>query len=138
MEALSGQAGVAGDELEINIQVKRAYDKPRPDDGSRILVDRLWPRGLNRKDLQIDDWVKELAPSNELRKWYGHERKRWKEFKKRYFQELESHAEATEQLIKEYGKSRLTLLYAAKDESYNNATALKEYLEKKAESRPSL
>ncbi|MEN6319712.1 MAG: DUF488 family protein [Syntrophaceae bacterium] len=123
--------------MKINIQVKRAYNKPHPDDGSRILVDRLWPRGLTRNGLKIDDWVKEIAPSNDLRKWYGHDHKRWEEFKKRYFQELEDRAELTEQLMKTYGKSRLTLLYAAKDESFNNATALKEYLERKAESNPS-
>jgi len=109
------------------IKVKRVYDPLEKDDGIRILVDRLWPRGI-RRDL-IDVWLKDVAPSDELRRWYNHEPDKWEEFKRRYFEELSRNpkVEILLQLIKK--GNNVTLLYASKS-PYNNAMALKEYLEK--------
>ncbi|MFP3234220.1 MAG: DUF488 family protein [Sulfolobaceae archaeon] len=109
------------------IKVKRVYDPLEKDDGIRILVDRLWPRGI-RRDL-IDVWLKDVAPSDELRRWYNHEPDKWEEFKRRYFEELSRNpkVEILLQLIKK--GNNVTLLYASKS-PYNNAVALKEYLEK--------
>ena len=109
------------------IKVKRVYDPLEKDDGIRILVDRLWPRGIRRS--QIDVWLKDVAPSDELRRWYNHEPDKWEEFKKRYFEELSRNpkVEILLQLIKK--GNNVTLLYASKS-PYNNAVALKEYLEK--------
>lgn len=115
----------------MSIDLKRAYDRPARSDGHRILVDRIWPRGIVKADLRIDAWLKELAPSNGLRKWFGHDPKKWGEFKKRYAGELEQHAEAFEQLV-EIAKARhVTLVFAAKDTEHNNAVALKEHLERR-------
>lgn len=113
------------------IKVKRVYDPIEKDDGIRILVDRLWPRGV-KKD-KIDIWMKEIAPSDELRKWFAHDPNKWEEFKARYFEELERNPKLSTliKLVKE-GKD-ITLLHAAKS-PYNNAVALKEYLEKKVNS----
>jgi uncharacterized protein YeaO (DUF488 family) len=109
------------------IKVKRVYDPLEKDDGIRILVDRLWPRGIRRS--QIDVWLKDVAPSDELRKWYNHDPDKWEEFKRRYFEELSRNpkVEILLQLIKK--GNNVTLLYASKS-PYNNAVALKEYLEK--------
>jgi len=109
------------------IKVKRVYDPLEKDDGIRILVDRLWPRGIRRS--QIDVWLKDVTPSDELRRWYNHEPDKWEEFKKRYFEELSRNpkVEILLQLIKK--GNNVTLLYASKS-PYNNAVALKEYLEK--------
>ncbi|MFP3218948.1 MAG: DUF488 domain-containing protein [Acidianus sp.] len=109
------------------IKVKRVYDPLDKDDGIRILVDRLWPRGV-KKD-QVDVWLKDIAPSDELRKWYNHEPEKWEEFKRKYFEELSRNpkVEILLQLIKK--GNNVTLLYASKS-PYNNAVALKEYLEK--------
>lgn len=113
----------------MSIGLKRAYDVPAASDGHRILVDRIWPRGIAKADLRIDVWLKDLAPSDSLRKWFGHDPKKWGEFKKRYAGELEQHAEALEQLV-EIAKSRhVTLVFGAKDTEHNNAVALKEELE---------
>jgi uncharacterized protein YeaO (DUF488 family) len=112
------------------IRMKRIYEseKPSPDDGKRILIDRLWPRGLKKEDVVIDEWLKELSPSNELRKWFGHDPARWQEFKERYRRELEGKADILEKLRKDTKKSTVTLLYAAKDTEHNNAVVLKEIL----------
>jgi len=109
------------------IKVKRVYDSLEKDDGIRILVDRLWPRGV-KKD-QVDVWLKDIAPSDELRKWYNHDPNKWEEFKRKYFEELSRNpkVEILLQLIKK--GNNVTLLYASKS-PYNNAVALKEYLEK--------
>lgn len=112
------------------LRLKRIYDQPEKDDGVRILVDRLWPRGLNKEKAKVDLWLKNIAPSNELRKWFGHEPDKWDEFKKRYCAELKKNSAVTQ--LKEYmKKGRVTLLYSAKDEKHNNAVALKEFLEKR-------
>lgn len=114
----------------MSIQVKRAYDEPGGDDGYRVLVDRIWPRGLTKDHLQIDQWIKEVAPTTDLRKWFGHDADRWGPFKKRYFKELASHGDEIHLLRQLAEKGRLTLVYGAKDRTHNNAVALKEYLER--------
>lgn len=111
------------------ISVKRVYDKPGPKDGVRILVDRLWPRGLSKVDAKIDVWLKAVAPSNELRRWYGHDPQKWAEFKKRYFAELDTGKDVVTELLSHVRKGRASLLFAAKDPLHNNAAALKEYID---------
>jgi uncharacterized protein YeaO (DUF488 family) len=112
----------------MKILVKRAYDKPQAKDGQRILVDRLWPRGLSKADAKLDVWLKSVAPSNQLRKWYQHDVQKWPEFKKKYFAELEAKTEAVDELLGYVKKRNVTFLYAAKEPEYNNAVALKEYM----------
>ena len=112
------------------LKLKRAYEPPTPDDGERILVERLWPRGLTKAKAKIDLWMKEISPSPELRKWYSHEVAKWKEFQKRYRQELKGHKEQVESLRKKAKSGVVTLVYAAKDDAHNSARVLKEYLEK--------
>lgn len=115
--------------LYVMIQIKRAYDEPSEDDGARVLVDRMWPRGISKEDLNYDKWLKGLAPSNDLRKWYDHDADKFEEFSKRYKKELEDHQEQVDKLISLHkDHSKLTLIYAAKDEEHNNAAVLKEYL----------
>lgn len=111
------------------VRVKRVYEKPSATDGCRILVDRIWPRGLNKQTARIDSWPKEIAPTTQLRKWFHHDPAKWKEFKKRYFQELNTHPEQANSLIKQTAKGPVTLVFGAKDEQHNNAIALKEYLD---------
>lgn len=113
------------------IKLKRIYEKPSRGDGYRVLVDRIWPRGISKEAAKIDAWHKEIAPSNDLRKWFGHEPEKWKEFKARYFAELKDRSEAVEELVSIVKKRSVTFVYAAKDEQMNNAAALKEYIEKK-------
>jgi uncharacterized protein YeaO (DUF488 family) len=115
--------------LKNSIKVKRVYDNPSAEDGIRILVDRLWPRGLKKVPAKLDDWLKGIAPSDELRKWFGHDPDRWEEFKARYFHELERQNEAINKIREKASSSTVTLLFAARDETHNNAVALKEYLE---------
>jgi len=114
----------------VGLQTKRIYEQPDKTDGLRVLVDRLWPRGLTKKEAQIDDWLKEIAPSTRLRKWFGHDPARWKEFKQRYVAELKDHREQLEHLAQESRKRTVTLLFGAKDVTHNNAVVLKEYIEK--------
>ena len=114
----------------MGVQIKRVYDQPARADGRRVLVDRVWPRGLTKKQAQVDDWLKEIAPSTALRKWFGHDPVRWKEFKKRYANELNNQRERVEQLAREARKQTVTLLFGAKDIEHNNAVALKEHIEK--------
>jgi uncharacterized protein YeaO (DUF488 family) len=111
------------------IKVKRLYATPGPDDGTRILVDRLWPRGLTKEQARIDLWLKDIAPSNELRKWYGHDPDKWAEFRKRYFRELGTVAEAVEVLLERVRGGPVTFLFSSKELDINNARALKEYVE---------
>jgi uncharacterized protein YeaO (DUF488 family) len=112
-----------------NIQLKRAFGPASKKDGYRVLVDRIWPRGLRKEQLRIDDWMKEIAPSTELRKWFGHEPAKWKEFRRRYFAELSDRPELVGRLVEVARSGPLTLVYSAKDEEHNNAVALREYLE---------
>lgn len=116
----------------MQIRVKRVYENPGPGDGARILVDRVWPRGLRRSDAKIDLWLREIAPSTELRKWFSHDPSRWAEFRERYFCELNGNAEGVQKLLETVSKGRVSLLFGAKEEAMNNAVALKEYLEDRA------
>jgi uncharacterized protein YeaO (DUF488 family) len=113
----------------VSIRLKRVYEKPTKADGRRVLVDRIWPRGLKKSEARIDEWLKEIAPTTALRKWFAHDPGKWKEFKKRYSRELDKHRETIEELAREIRKSTVTLLFAAKNTEYNNAVALKEHLE---------
>lgn len=112
----------------MKLQIKRAYEAPEKSDGVRILVDRLWPRGLSRDRAAIDQWLNGIAPSTELRQWFAHQPERWPEFRRRYFAELDLQPEAVAGLRAALGKKSATLVYAAKDEKHNNAQALLEYL----------
>jgi uncharacterized protein YeaO (DUF488 family) len=111
------------------VRLKRVYDQPESGDGRRLLVDRLWPRGLSRDAARLDGWLKEIAPSDGLRRWFGHDPARWEEFRDRYRAELGQHASLLEQLRSEGRSGVLTLLYAARDAERNNAVVLKEVLE---------
>ncbi|WP_298438815.1 DUF488 family protein [Geobacter sp.] len=111
------------------VGIKRIYDPPAPEDGTRVLVDRLWPRGIAKDEARIDEWLKEIAPSDELRKWFGHDPARWEEFRERYRRELEAKGEPLERLRALAGKGTVTLLFAARDEEHNNAVVLKEILD---------
>ncbi len=115
------------------IQIKRVYSTPEKSDGVRLLIDRLWPRGIKKSELSLDEWIKELAPSAEVRKKFGHDREHWKEFKAEYLKELRTPEakEKLEEIAKLARKMNLTLLYSARDEEYNNARVLKEVLERK-------
>lgn len=116
-----------------DIRLKRAYETPARSDGPRILVDRLWPRGIKKEDAEITEWLKDLAPSTELRKWFDHDPEKWPEFQKRYLDEIKS---ADSEALKKLGEcldenKRVTLVFAAKDTEHNNAVALKHYVENK-------
>jgi uncharacterized protein YeaO (DUF488 family) len=114
------------------IGLKRAYEPPAAGDGYRALVDRVWPRGLTKDALELDAWLKDLAPSAALRKWFGHDPKKWEEFRERYFRELDGQRPAIEEFARRAREGRLTLVFAARDEKRNNAVALKDYLERRA------
>ncbi|MEC8879386.1 MAG: DUF488 domain-containing protein [Pseudomonadota bacterium] len=111
------------------IQCKRVYHPAARSDGHRVLVDRVWPRGIKKEDLHADEWRKELAPSSELRKWFNHDPERWAAFYQKFHAELAHQRDAVEAVLAAAGGGTLTLLYAAKDEAHNNAVALKKYLE---------
>ncbi|RNC66343.1 MAG: DUF488 domain-containing protein [Desulfuromonadales bacterium] len=110
------------------VRIKRIYDPPAPEDGKRILVDRLWPRGIARDEARLHEWLKEIAPGNELRKQFCHDPERWEEFRASYRRELEANAELLDRLRKLAREEMVTLLYAAKDEEHNNAVVLEEML----------
>ncbi len=117
----------------MDIQLKRAYHPAKPSDGFRILVDRLWPRGISKKSARIDLWLKEVAPSTELRKWFAHDPDKWTTFRKRYFQELKKHPDEIAEILERIRQGRVSLIYGAKDVEHNDAVALKEYLETRGE-----
>lgn len=110
------------------LKTKRAYDPPSQADGARILVDRVWPRGVSKEDLNADLWLKEAAPSTELRRWFGHDRERWHEFRRRYFNELDEAAEAVDAIRRRLRRQDVTLLFSARDTEHNQAEALRDYL----------
>ena len=110
------------------VKIKRIYDPASPNDGKRIYIDRLWPRGMKKEEVKIDEWLKEISPSDSLRRWFGHDPSKYAEFKKRYTKELEKHSEILERIKKEAKKETVTLLFSAKDVEHNNATVLKELL----------
>ncbi|KDE54972.1 DUF488 domain-containing protein [Methanoculleus sp. MH98A] len=111
------------------LRIKRIYKEPSKDDGTRVLVDRIWPRGISKEKASLDRWEKDLAPSSELRRWFGHDPAKWEEFLRRYRAELKGKEEELARLRQEAGEGTVTLLYAAKDEEHNNAVALKRYIE---------
>ncbi|SES90254.1 Uncharacterized conserved protein YeaO, DUF488 family [Nitrosomonas marina] len=113
----------------MTLTVKRVYDEPDPKDGMRILVDRLWPRGLSKENAALDVWLKSVAPSTGLRRWFQHDARKWKVFKDKYFAELDAGTEAVGELLGYINQSDVVLLYAAKDPEHNHAVALKEYIE---------
>lgn len=111
-----------------HLRLKRAYAPADPADGTRVLVDRLWPRGVSKAEAALDHWLKEIAPSDELRHWFGHDPARWEEFRERYAAELDRHPEPLAQLRELARAGTVTLVYAAHDEAHNNAVALRERL----------
>lgn len=115
------------------IKVKRVYEPVEEDDGVRYLVDRLWPRGVKKEALRLDGWLKEVAPSNELRRWFGHDPAKWDEFQHRYFAELEAKPTVWQPILEAARRSNATLLYGARNARHNNAAALKDFLKKRLE-----
>ena len=112
----------------MSITIKRAYDPPAADDGYRVLVDRLWPRGISKQALKLDAWMKDLAPSQELREWFHRDETKWAEFEKRYFRELKAQPDLVKELKAKARLGRVTLIFAKRDEKHNNAVALRKYL----------
>ncbi len=112
----------------MEIRIKRVYENPDDEDGCRILVDRLWPRGISKEKAKIDFWPKDLAPSDELRHWYDHDPEKWSEFKSRYFEELNENQDLAKELMDRISRQRVAFVYGAKEERLNNAVALREYL----------
>ena len=115
------------------IQIKRVYDTHESGDGPRFLVDRLWPRGMKKENLQMDGWLKDVAPSDVLRRWFGHDPAKWEEFCRRYDTELEANSSAWRPLLDMARKQDITLLYSAHDIEHNNAVALRAFLEERLE-----
>lgn len=113
------------------IALKRVYDPASPGDGVRFLVERLWPRGLAKEKLRVDAWLKEVAPTTELRKWFSHDPDKWSRFRARYFRELDAASEAWRPILSAARRGTVTLVYSSHDERHNNAVALREYLRKK-------
>lgn len=113
------------------IRTQRVYEPPQPEDGRRFLVERLWPRGVKKEALPMAAWLKDVAPSDDLRRWFGHDPDRWEEFQRRYFAELDSKPEAWRPLVEAARRGNVTLLYSARDTEHNNAVALKVYLEER-------
>ena len=117
------------------IKLKRAYEPAGRTDGARFLIERLWPRGVKKESLPIRGWLKDVAPSAELRKWFSHDPERWKEFRRRYFAELRKQTEALKPLLDATQRGTVTLIYSSHDQEHNNAVALKDYLESKSAGR---
>jgi uncharacterized protein YeaO (DUF488 family) len=113
----------------MKIQTKRIYERPAKADGVRILVDRIWPRGISRERANITYWAKDIAPSNELRKWYGHDHEKWGEFRDRYFDELDQNTDGVKELLRYFGEETVTFVFSSREPNLNNATALREYIE---------
>lgn len=118
-------------QLSSRIWLRRAYEKPTRNDGYRVLVDRLWPRGVSKEDLRIDEWCKDIAPSNDLRKWFGHDPARWEGFVKSYREELADHDQAVGALVERARSGRITLVFAAGDTEHNNAVVLGRLIEER-------
>ena len=117
------------------IRIKRTYDQPTSADGRRILVDRLWPRGMTKEALAMDAWLKDVTPSTGLRQWFGHRPERWDEFRRRYERELDANIDAWEPIVEASTKGVVTLLYSAQDVAHNHAIVLRDYLERKGRHR---
>lgn len=112
----------------MSIWIRRAYEAPTRNDGFRVLVDRVWPRGASKQQLELDDWLREVAPSTPLRKWFGHDPTRWEEFQRRYLSELRRKERLIRALLDRIRHGRITLVYGARDRHYNNAVALRAFL----------
>ena len=121
-----------------NVRLKRAYESPASEDGARILVDRLWPRGISKSEARLDRWMKEVAPSTELRTWFGHDPRRWDEFRRRYRAELKEHAADVSELRRLARKGAITLVYSAADEIHNDAVVLRNLLLGRPEQRKTI
>lgn len=119
------------------LSLKRAYETPAASDGRRILIDRLWPRGLSKKKAAVDEWMKELAPSSELRRWFSHDPAKWQEFRRRYKHELTGHRELVDKLARLASRRRITLVYSARDEKHNDAVVLASVLKARMKNRTS-
>ncbi len=119
------------------IRLKRVYEEPSPDDGPRILVERLWPRGLSKERAEVDLWIKDVAPSPELRRWFNHIPDRWDEFKKRYVAELHANQKSLDELREKCRDGPVTFVYASRDKTHNSAVVLKAYLERNEPGRKS-
>ena len=126
----SSQATELSQEGSMNIKIKRVYEQPDKKDGERILVDRLWPRGLTKEKAGVDLWLKEIAPSTELRKWFGHDPEKWRSFRRRYETEIRHNDDLIELLKQKAREGTITLIYGARDEKHNEALVLKQFLEK--------
>jgi uncharacterized protein YeaO (DUF488 family) len=120
----------------MTIKIKRVYEQPADSDGSRILVDRLWPRGLTKEKASVDVWLKEIAPSTELREWFGHDPEKWSRFRGRYETELRRNGPLIEMLTRKARQGPITLIYAARDEKHNEALVLKQFLERRVSLSP--
>jgi uncharacterized protein YeaO (DUF488 family) len=120
------------------IKLKRAYDRVSRTDGARLLVERLWPRGLSKQQLKLDGWTREVAPTTELRKWFSHDPAKWRQFRTRYFRELDSRPESWRSIASLARRGTVTLVYSSHDEEHNNAVALREYLQLKTGRRAKL
>ena len=127
----SSQATEVGLRMKRKIKIKRAYETPDKSDGTRILVDRLWPRGLTKRKASIDLWLKEIAPSTELRKWFGHDPKKWRSFRGRYQTELKHHPDQLKLIRSKAKEGTVTLIYGARDQEHNEAVVLKQFLERR-------
>ncbi|MBZ9799060.1 DUF488 domain-containing protein [Mesorhizobium sp. ES1-4] len=119
---------MSGKVFDERVKLKRAYESPAADDGTRVLIDRLWPRGVKKTDAAIDCWIKELAPSTELRKWFGHDPARWQEFRRRYAAEIHERRDDLDRLRDLMRQGAVTLVYSAHDETHNDAIVLREVL----------
>ncbi|MGD8569988.1 MAG: DUF488 domain-containing protein [Gammaproteobacteria bacterium] len=113
----------------MQIWIKRAYEPPGKQDGTRVLVDRVWPRGISKQQANIHLWLKDIAPSDQLRKWFHHDTERWEDFRERYISELNSNETSLTELCKLTNSGRVTLVFGSRDQTHNNAVVLKEYLE---------
>lgn len=122
----------------LDIRLKRAYEPPAKSDGTRVLVDRLWPRGVKKEAAAVDHWFRDLAPSTELRQWFGHDVGRWREFQRRYAAELKHHAELLDELLRLGHEGTLTLVFAARDEEHNDAVVLKQVLLERSKAGPTV
>ena len=125
---LAASHQIASDGVQELMKVKRAYDSVEVEDGIRFLVDRLWPRGVGKDKLKVDAWLKDVAPSTELRKWFGHDPIKWGEFRRRYFSELKTNPNGWRPIVEAERKGAVTLVYGANDETHNNAIAHHEFV----------
>jgi uncharacterized protein YeaO (DUF488 family) len=115
------------------VRTKRVYEDPDPEDGTRVLVNRLWPHGVSKEEAHLDDWMEDIAPSDDLREWFDHDPDRWNEFRKRYHSKLDDRPDEVQKLLEHTRSETLTLVYAAADEEHNNAVALADYLTERLE-----